>query len=250
MTSLVGPWTRTPSVLLLGDTDTMAHCDELTATAQRRGYAIADIYAFDVWEPGRTADLTGVAAVVAALTRAIADHLDIWVPFLSPDLGREQHPRRISLVLQRHGLNLLAGQKLAALPTKSGVNEIDWALRTEVRAVDALDNAALAAAGVKKLSAEIERTLVAAAARTVGTRRTSVSGDDHRGGESAGPPVLPPAHVPWRYRKPQVTDYVRWLVNACGVSQAATARVLNSSGQRTETDREWRSGSVGALLKG
>ncbi|MCV7316124.1 hypothetical protein H7J77_11295 [Mycolicibacillus parakoreensis] len=249
MTSLVGPSATNTAVLLLGDTDTTAHREDLTATAQRRGFVVADIYAFDLWEPGRTADLTEIAAVVAALARAIADHLDIWVPFLSPDLGREQHSRRISLVLQRHGLNLRTGRKLWALPAESGVNEIDWALRSEVRAVDALDNAALAAAGVKKLSAEIERTLVAAA-RTVGPKRTSVAGGDHRRQESAGPPVLPPAHVPWRYRKPLVIGYVRWLVDGCGVSQAATARVLNSSGQRTASGRVWRSGSVGALLRG
>lgn len=44
--------------------------------------------------------------VVAALGRAIVGRMDVWVPFPGPDFIREQHLRRLSLVLQRHGLNL------------------------------------------------------------------------------------------------------------------------------------------------
>ena len=36
----------------------------------------------------------------------------------------------------------------------------------------------------------------------------------------------------------------------CGVTQAATARVLNSTGQRTATGRPWQPATVSKLLNG
>ena len=56
-------------------------------------------------------------------------------------------------------MHLLLGPELAPCPVKGGFNEIDAALRSEVRAVFALDDAALAAAGVRSLGAEIEAAL-------------------------------------------------------------------------------------------
>jgi hypothetical protein len=44
--------------------------------------------------------------------------------------------------------------------------------------------------------------------------------------------------------------YVRWLVQGCGVTQVATARVLNSTGQRTPKGRLWQPSTVSALLNG
>ena len=94
-------------------------------------------------------DLAEVEAVVAALSRAIGTRTDVWVPFPLQDLCREQHMRRLGLVLQRHGLNLLMGRELAPCSVDGGYNEIDMALRAEVRAVDSLDHAAMATAGVR-----------------------------------------------------------------------------------------------------
>ncbi|OBJ70987.1 hypothetical protein [Mycobacterium sp. 1274756.6] len=252
MTHSADPNAAQIGVLLLGDTDTLAHRDDLVAAAQSQNCVLVDAYGFEQGEPDRTDDLAEVEAVVAALSRAITDRLDVWVPFLGPDLGREQHWRRLSIVLQRHGLNLRATRNLWPFPTDGGIHELDFALRREVRAVDALDNAALAAAGMKKLSRDIERTLVAAASARSVKRGLRPTGEPRtvRPAERSGTPVLPPAEAPWDYRKPLLRRYARWLVDGCGVTQAATARVLNSAGQRTATGRQWRPGTVGALLQG
>lgn len=252
-------------LLLLGDNDTVDHRADLAEAAGHGGWVITGAYGFEPGEARATDDLTEVNAVVAALSRAIAERVDIWVPFLGADLGREQHWRRLSLVLQRHGVNLRSGKTLSPLPNTGGVNEIDFALRAEVRAVDNLDNAALAAAGVEKLSREIERALVDAGTRPAGAataRRGSGGADGRPWGEAAAgavdapgsadvvPPILPPPTVPWKYRKALLTRYARWLVHGCGVTRAATARILNSTGQRTATGKPWQPGTVGALLTG
>jgi hypothetical protein len=52
-------------------------------------------------------------------------------------------------------------------------------------------------------------------------------------------PMLPPPTAPWPQRQPMLKRYVRWLVHGCGVTQAATARVLNATGQRTPIGRPW-----------
>ena len=63
------------------------------------------------------------------------------------------------------GIDLLLGPHLAPCPTEGGISEIDAALRNEVRAVYALDDAAMAVAGMQALGAEIEAALTEHAAR-------------------------------------------------------------------------------------
>lgn len=147
------------AVHVVGDTDTVARKEMLAERAAARGARIAQTFAF---KPGAAAshdDLTEVDEVIAALSRAIATRTDLWCPFPIQDLCREQHFRRMSLALQRHGLNLLMGPDLTPCPTEGGYHEVDAALRKEVWAVDELDNAALAAAGLRTLGAEIEEAL-------------------------------------------------------------------------------------------
>ncbi|TDH48405.1 hypothetical protein E2F47_23845 [Mycobacterium eburneum] len=234
-------------VVLLGDHETVGgHRDDLAELAAQQSCVVADAFAFAPGEAGAHDELTEVDAVVSALGRAIADRADVWVPFLGADLGREQHWRRLSLVLQRHGLTLRAGRDLDPFPTDGGASEIDYALRREVQAVDELDHAALAAVGVDSLGREIERALADAGAAP-GARRDPAGA---RPSTDVGAPPLPAPTTPWAQRQPMLKRYVRWLVHGCGVTQAATARVLNSTGQRTPTGREWQAGTVSNLLNG
>lgn len=237
------PHSAPKPVILLGEHDTVARRDDLASNAAVHGYAIVSAFGFDEGAAARESDLTEVDAVVAALSRAITRRADIWVPFPGPDFIREQHLRRLSLVLQRHGLTLLMYRALFRVPTDGGTSEIDQALRIEVQAVDNLDQAALAAAGVKGLSREIELALT-----KIGDTKTVRQQTDRD--EPPMPPTLPPPTVPWTQRKRMVKHYVGWLVYGCGVTQAATARVLNSAGQRTATGAQWKSGSVAKLLNG
>jgi len=244
-------------VVLLGDDDTvLRHRDDLSEHAAQQACAIADAFSFSPGEAASNDDLAEVDAVVSALGRAIADRMHVWVPFPGPDLGREQHWRRLSLVLQRHGLNLRVGRELAPCPTTGGFSEVDFALRREVQVVDDLDNAALAAVGAEGLGREIELALVAAGTRSSGTppapRRVPVGAGAEPGpcAESVSPPMLPAPTTPWAQRQPMLKRYVRWLVHGCGVTQAATARVLNSTGQRTPKGRLWQPATVSALLNG
>ncbi|MGH3521721.1 MAG: hypothetical protein ACRDU4_02580 [Mycobacterium sp.] len=244
-------------VILLGDHDTvLRHRDDLSAHAAQQGCAVADAFSFSPGEAASRDDLAEVDAIVSALGRAIADRMDIWVPFLGPDLGREQHWRRLSLVLQRHGVNLRFGRELDPCPTTGGCSEVDFALRREVQVVDELDNAALAAVGAESLGREIELALAAAGARSSGTplaaRRVSAGTGAEAGPctESVSPPTLPAPTTPWAQRQPVLKRYVRWLVHGCGVTQVATARVLNSTGQRTPKGRPWQPSTVSALLNG
>jgi hypothetical protein len=95
----------------------------------------ATITEFHTFEPGKAVshdDLALVDVVVAALSWAICTNTNIWVPFPMEDFGREQHLRRLSLVLQRHGLNLLFGRCLTTCPITGGMNEMDFALRRDV----------------------------------------------------------------------------------------------------------------------
>ena len=146
------------AVIVLGDHGTL-EVDDLAVKAAEQGAVIAESYSFEPGEPASTDDLTEVDVVVSALSRAIATRTDIWVPFPIADFGREEHLRRVSLVLQRHGVNMLVGRDLEPCSTDGGFNPIDYALRMEVRAVDGLDFAAIAGAGVNTLGAEIERAL-------------------------------------------------------------------------------------------
>jgi hypothetical protein len=238
--------------MLLGDNDTAGQRDRLAEHAAERGGCIVDVFGFSPNEPASGDDLTTVEAVVAALGRAIADRADIWVPYPGPDLGSEQHWRRLSLVLQRHGLNLRLGRDLDPCPTTGGSSEIDFALRREVQYVDALDHAALAAVGVESLGREIELALSTAGADVPETSRPAPraeAGSGH-GAPRVWPPVLPPSAAAWRQRRPALKRYASWLVNGCGVTYVATARMLNSAGQRTATGRRWQPATVSKLLNG
>jgi len=146
------------AVIVLGDHGTL-EVDDLAVKAAEQGAVITESYSFEPGEPAGEDDLTEVESDVTALSRAIATWTDFWVPFPIADFGREEHLRRLSLVLQRHGLNMLMGRELEPCTIDGGFSPIDFALRTEVRAVDALDFAAIAGAGVRTLGAEIELAL-------------------------------------------------------------------------------------------
>lgn len=147
------------AVLVICDDDTASRADMLTEKAAEHGVRIAETFAFPQWEAASHDDLTEVPAVVEALGHAIATRRDLWCPFPLQDLCREQHIRRISLALQHYGLNLLMGHDMTPCPVEGGYSEVDAALRKEVRAVDELDNAALASAGLRTLASEIEAAL-------------------------------------------------------------------------------------------
>ena len=148
-------------VIVVGDRETTERTD-LCEKAAAQGSAIAETFGFDRGEAAAQDDLAKVPVLVAALSRAISNRADIWVPFPMQDLGREEHLRRLSIVLQRRGLNLLLGRDLAPCPTTGGFNALDRALRIEVRAIDELDRSALVAAGMQTLDDEIELALIAA----------------------------------------------------------------------------------------
>jgi hypothetical protein len=150
------------AVIALGDRETIRHFD-LTERAAKQGAVVTETYCFEPGEAASNDDLAGVEAAVTALSRAIATHVDIWMPFPMEDLGREQHLRRLSLVLQRHGLNLLMGHDLEPCTMDGGFSAIDYALRMEVKAVDELGFAALALAGTRTLGVEIETELLQSA---------------------------------------------------------------------------------------
>ena len=149
------------AVIVLGDHGTLEVSD-LAEKAAEQGAVIAETHSFEPGQPACADDLADVEAVVTALSRAIATRTDVWTPFPLADFGREEHVRRVGLVLQRHGLNMLMGRDLEPCTTDGGFNPIDYALRTEVRAVDGLDFAAIAGAGVRTLGAEIERAFAEA----------------------------------------------------------------------------------------
>jgi len=170
-------FTRNAEIIVLCDRDTAQRSD-LAEKAAEQGASIAEMHTFEPGEAASHDDLTQVSAVVTALQRAIETRRDVWAPFPAPDIGREQHLRRLSLVLQRHGLDLLLGRDLASSPTTGGFSAIDHALRVEVHAVDDLDQAVLTAAGVTTLGTEIECALTAMA------------------GERAEAPAIPVAEQP------------------------------------------------------
>ena len=112
------------AVIVLGDRETIRHFD-LDEKAARQGAVVTEQYFFDPGEVASQDELTEVEAVVTALSRAVATRADLWVPFPMEDLGREQHLRRISLVLQRHGLNMLMGHDLEPCTMDGGFSPID-----------------------------------------------------------------------------------------------------------------------------
>ncbi|OBJ71016.1 hypothetical protein [Mycobacterium sp. 1274756.6] len=245
MTSLVG---RT-RLILLGDRDVHARRDELAQLAWDRGCQVVEAYGFEPYVPFRHEDLTHIDEVVVALAHAVEDRADVWVPWLMADFGRDQHLRRMILVLERHGRQLRAGRDLSVCEADGSLNEIDCALRAEVRAVENLANAVLAAAGMEKLSAEIEEALVGAGAR-VPERIRTVEAETGRLLEVPSPPLPPSPYGRWCDREPMLAGYARWLVHDCGVTRAATARVLNACGQRTESGKRWQAAAVRRLIDG
>lgn len=256
-------------VVLVGDHQTAEHVEMLEGMAAQHGAAIAAVFSYKPGEAADCQELTEIEALVAALGRAISIRLPIWMPYPREDLIREQHYRRIGLVLQRHGLALLTGTHLTPCPATGGMSEVDCALRSEVHAVDNLDRAALAAAGVETLGREIEEALVAAAssgdqgdspATQGGTSRRSVwrnaegvsvvSTDTGLGIEVSPPPTLPAPDAPWSQREPALRRYAMWLTHSCGLTQTVTAQCLNPTGHRTPQGRLWKQATVSALLKG
>ena len=190
--------TQTDAVLILGDNVTEQHAEMFAIRAAEHGVIISGIFAFEVGEAAAADDLAEVEQVVAALSHAIATRRNIWMPYAREDLVREEHARRLCMVLQRHGLTLRVGPNLFACPTEGGTNPIDQALRIEVQAVDALDNAAIAAAGVQTLSAEIDAALANAG---------SVSST---GNTEADVTYFGTADVARLFRKSQ--NWVRWAL--------------------------------------
>jgi hypothetical protein len=254
-------------VVLVGDHQTAERIEILEGTAAQRDVAIAAVYSFEPGEAAGCHELTEIDAMVSALGCAITIKVPIWMPYPCEDLGREQHFRRLGLVLQRHGLNLLTGADLTPCPTRGGMSEIDFALRSEVQAVDNLDRAALAAAGAETLGREIEVALGAAApcddqddsdAPPTGTRRRAVwrnevsvvSTETGLEIEVTLPPTLPAPHAPWAQREQGLRRYAMWLTRNCGLTQAAAAQCLNPTGHRTPQGRLWRQPTVSALLNG
>jgi hypothetical protein len=247
-------------VVLLGDFQTVHHMDKLANTAAEHGATVTNVFSFEPGEAGMYTDATGVEAIVEAVACAIATGTDLWVPQPRPDLVHESHFRRVSLALQLHGRNLRFGPHLTPCPTEGGMNEADMALRAEVHAVHALDCAAMASSGSRTLVHEIEVEL-----RHVTTRALRCSGEclpfalpedpdlpDDSGTQidCAAPDRLPEAELPWPRRCDALMQYARWLVVACGLSQAQTADCLNSAGQRTPTGRGWRQATVSRLVRG
>ena len=151
--------TKTDAVLILGDTATEQQAEMFAVRAAEHGGIISGIFAFEVGEAAAANDLAEVEQVVVALSNAIATRRDIWLPYPREDFCREEHIRRLCLVLQRHGLTLRMGPHLFECPAEGGYSPIDQALRIEVQAVDALDHAVIAAAGVQTLSTEIDAAL-------------------------------------------------------------------------------------------
>jgi hypothetical protein len=228
-------------VVLVGDQQTAERIEMLENMAAQHGAAVAAVYAFEPGEADSCHELTEVDALVSAVGCAISTRLPIWMPYPREDLGREQHFRRLGLVLQRHGLDLLIGAELWPCPTTGGISQIDSALRSEVQAIDNLDRAALAAGGAEILGREIEEVLIDAARGDQ---------DESLDIEISPPLALPSPHAPWAQRKPVLRRYAMWLTHNCGLTQAAVAQCLNPTGHRTPQGCLWKRATVSALLKG
>jgi len=242
--------TDTRVVIVLGDKDTGTRLEMLETRATECGVAIAETHTFEGSEAAQQDNVADIDAAFTALCQAVRNRSSIWLPF-PLDLIREEHPRRLSLVLQRHGLELLIGRNMWTCPRDSGISEIDGALRREVRAVDDLDRAVLAALGGLTLCDEIESML----------RTDSPHAMVERPGEQLldvllrleiqyGPhPGLPSTRAAWRVRQPGLQRFADWLINQCEMSRGQTADFLNDLGHRTRTGREWQRSTVSALVK-
>lgn len=241
--------TYASSVIVLGDRDTGERVEMLASKAAEHGVGIAATHTYEAGQPGKHNDLAEIEAVMAALSQAIRTRANIWLPF-PYDLLPEQHQRRLSLVLQRHGLNLLFGRDLWPAPVDGGYSDIDSALRGEVRAVDELDRVVLAAAGVQTLTDEIEAALQTPEL-PVGKPATQWSDVLQQLEVQYGPhPGMPSARGAWGDRRPGLERFAVWLVHRCGMTRAQAAEFLSAFGHRTQSGRKWQRSTVSALVNG
>jgi len=240
----------TRRVIVLGDQDTADSGDLLRDQASQQSAIIAEIHAFERGEAISRQYLGDVEAVVAALGRAISIPADVWVPFPVEDLGLEPHVRRLDLVLRRYGRALLLGHRLVPCP-QDGHSAIDHALRFEVHTINDLCSAALAAAGVELLGAEIEVALASSTASSTDDAAQLDTAHLARLQEQHGQsPSVPPTSAPWRQRHPRLKVFASWLVDHCGLTQAAAANAINSTGHRTPRGRLFQQATVSMLLRG
>ncbi|WP_343709450.1 hypothetical protein [Mycobacterium sp.] len=238
----------------MGDRNTGERLAMLASRASECGVSIADIHVFESGEAGQYDDLAEVDTIVAALSHALSAGCNIWLPF-PLDLLREEHIRRLSLVLQRHGLDLLLGCQLLPCPVHGGFNEVDAALRREVHAVDDLDRAAVAATGVQTLTSEIEAALQQSCEKPTELRVLRPTDARlallNRLEAVHGPmPPLPVAATAWKRRRPALKRFSCWLLQHCGLTQAEAADILNQLGHRTPSGRNWQRSTVSALVNG
>ena len=241
--------TDTQAVIVLGDKDTGTRLEMLETRAAECGVSTTETHTFEGSEAAQQDNVADIGAAFTALCHAIRTRSNVWLPF-PLDLIREEHARRLSLVLQRHGLELLVGRAMWSCPRDSGISEIDGALRREVRAVDDLDRAVLAALGGLTLTDEIESMLRADAGRSVvehpGEQLLDVL---HQLEIQYGPhPGLPSTRAAWKVRRPGLQLFASWLVHQCEMTQVQAADFLNGLGQRTKTGRRWQRATVAALL--
>lgn len=241
--------TDTRAVIVLGDKDTGTRLEMLEARAAECGVSIAENHTFEGSEAAQQGNVSDIAAAFTALCNAVRNQSNIWLPF-PLDLIREEHARRLSLVLQRHGLELLIGRNMWSCPRDSGISEIDGALRREVRAVDDLDGAVLAALGGLTLTDEIESMLRADAASSVVEHTEEKLLDVLQRLEvQYGPhPGLPSTRAAWKVRHPGLQLFASWLVHQCEMTQGQAAEFLDALGQRTKRGRKWQRSTVAALV--
>ncbi len=243
--------TDTRAVIVLGDKDTGTRLEMLETRAAECGVSIAGTHTFEGSEAAKQDNVADIGAAFTALCQALRIRSNIWLPF-PLDLIREEHARRLSLVLQRHGLELLIGRAMWSCPRDSGISEIDSALRREVRAVDDLDRSLLAALGGLTLTDEIESMLRADTANSVAEHPGEQLLDVLQRLEiQYGPhPGLPSTRAAWKIRQPGLQRLAAWLVHQCEMTQGQAAEFLNASGQRTKSGRSWQRSTVAALVDG
>jgi hypothetical protein len=243
-------------VILVGDQQTIEQVDVLAGFAAEHGVAIAAAFSFEPGQAAACKELVECTEIVYAMGRALSDRMPIWIPYPREDLGREQHFRRIGLVLQRHGLNLVTGTDLMPCPMTGGMSEIDFALRCEVQAIDELDRAALASASVETLESEIE-SILSAAARVDQKRLTRESKPESLlevaldvDSQATRPAAFPSPSTPWTMREPALRQLAKWLTYSCGMTQSSAAQCLNLTKHRTPQGLQWRQSTVSALVNG
>ncbi len=243
--------TDTRPVIVLGDKDTGTRLEMLETRATECGVAIAETHTFEGSEAAQQDNVADIGSAFTALCQAVRTRSNIWLPF-PLDLIREEHVRRLSLVLQRHGLELLIGRAMWSCPRDSGISEIDGALRREVRAVDDLDRAVLASLGGLTLADEIESILRADTTRSTlehpgeqllnALQRLEIQYGPH--------PGLPSTRAAWKIRQPGLKVFAAWLVHQCEMTRAEAANFLNALGHRTKNARMWQGPTVSALVNG